>query len=221
MLTSIIRFVGITCFLFLASYLLYVHKVTEDIKSGKSTPKVLIEFPIHETSPQDYLLTKKKIEDFSIAALDNQTTTLTLNAYDLNNIYTKGINLNKYIPGNFFYYEIKDNIIVESILEWPSLVFLAVCSTEKRTISFNVEDNIVLETSKIIEIDGRQINNKNYNITAPLVYSKIISYIFGGIKSPSDAPGFSSDAAEYQRTLRLMGKIKSIEIENNHLIIKT
>lgn len=219
MLTSITRFIGITCFLFLAANFLYVRKVTEDIKSGKNIPKVLVEFPIHETSTQDYLATKKKIEDFFLATLNNQVTNLTLNADDLNNIYTKGINLNKYIPGKFLYYEIKDNTIVESKLEWPSPDFLTVCYTEKRTITFHLKDNIVLETSKLIEVDNRQI--KDETITAPLVYSKIISYIFGGIKSPSDAPEFSSDAAEYQRTLRLMGKIKSIEIEDNLLIIKT
>lgn len=68
-------------------------------------------------------------------------------------------------------------------------------------------------------MDNREINNDN--ITAPLAYSKIISYIFGGIKSPSDAPGFTPDAAEYQRAIRLMGKIKSIEIKDDYLIIQT
>ncbi len=221
MLMSTIRFIGIVSFLFLAVNFLYIRKVTEDIKSGNSQPKILVEFPIHKTSQQKYLATKKKIEYFSITALENQASTLTLNADDINNIYTKGINLNKFTPGKFFYYQIQDNLIVETRMEWPSLVFMSVVSTETRTFSFSVNNEVVLETSKFIKTNIGEINDDKYNITAPLIYSKIISYIFGGIKSPSDAPGFSQDAAESQRTVKLIGKIKSIEIKDDSLIIKT
>lgn len=122
-LTSIIRFIGIVSFLFLAANFLYIRKITEDIKSGNSIPQALAEFPIHETSQQKYLTTRKKIEDFSIAALDNQATTLSLNASDINNIYTKGINLDKFTPGKFFYYQIQDNLIIETRLIGHLLFF--------------------------------------------------------------------------------------------------
>ena len=82
-------------------------------------PPIIRDFPDYDTSPSAYLETKNRLENFLSLTLTGQEVELKLSENDINNLYTKGIILNKHEQGNYLYYSIKENSILKTKIEWP------------------------------------------------------------------------------------------------------
>ncbi|NET89920.1 MAG: hypothetical protein F6K45_17800 [Kamptonema sp. SIO1D9] len=212
-LDKIFIFAILIGFLMLAFSLLINPKIVANLKSEK-VPKPLQNFPVHQTNPDSYLATKSKLDRFlDLLVADEENIELQLNQSDLNNLYTKGIQIDKYKPGRYFYYSIQEKFIRELMLEWPVIIGLTSFKTREKTIYFEDlnQRNQVVYSSKMI---------KDVVSTIPLSKSGLMLFLFGASRSPALVPNKSSANVEYQRAIILINKLKSVEIKNHYLILK-
>ena len=191
-------------------------KIVVDINNGK-IPEIVENFPVHNTSSNAYLASKNKVEQFINSALIGQHTELKLTQDDLNNLYTKGINLNKYTPGRYLYYQIKDNFVIEKLIEGP--LYIPPNPYRSRKTEFSFSNSELKQHSRIIEEYEKPI--KGSLETFPLSISSLILFILGASNSPDKLPLKFNKTVEYQRAMILLEKIKSIEVDSGYLILRT
>lgn len=190
-------------------------RTTVSLGQGK-IPDCLENFPVHTTTADAYLQSKNKVERFINLALTEQQTELKLSQDDLNNLYTKGIILNKYTPGKYLYYQIQDNVILEKLIEGPWYLPPVPYRTRKTEFSFSKID--LKQFSRIIEEYGKPMKGEQQSFS--LSISSLILFIFGASISPDTLPLKFRKTVEYQRAMVLLKKIKSVEVNNGHLILK-
>lgn len=202
--------------LLLASYLV-VQKKRADIRKGK-IPKILQQFPMHTSSQEEYTKTRLKIENFSSYCLEYQQSILKLNQSEINTIYTQGINLNKYKPGKYFYYEIQNDKIIEYMIRWPaSGPAFTLCYFEKKEIWYSSHGK-VLEHQNLLGTQENSLTREE--IQLPIQYSALILFIFGGSKSPEGFTDFSK-TVQYQKAEKILERLKKVEVKNGILIIES
>ncbi|MDC0831957.1 hypothetical protein POG22_02885 [Geitlerinema sp. CS-897] len=202
--------------LLLVSYLV-IQKKQSDIKKGK-IPKVLQQFPTHTSSQEEYTKTRLKIENFSSYCLEHQQSILQLNQSEINTVYTQGINLNKYKPGKYFYYEIQNDRIMEYMIRWPAFgPAFTLCYFEKKEIWYSSQGK-VLEHQNLLGTQENSLTKKE--IQLPIQYSALIVFIFGGSISPDGFTDFSK-TVQYQKAEKILKRLKKIEVKNGILIIES
>ncbi|MBZ8180919.1 hypothetical protein [Oscillatoria salina] len=182
-------------------------KIIFDVRQGK-IPEALRNFPVHQTHPDSYLETKSKLSHFlDLLAADNKNIELQLNENDLNNLYTKGIQINKYQPGRYFYYTLQEKSICELMFEYPVILSLQSYITRKRIIYFEG----LKQYDKVMDEKFASL---------PLSKSSLILFIFGASKCPAFLSYDFDKTIEYQQAMILIDKLKSIEINDYSLILK-
>ncbi|NET89919.1 MAG: hypothetical protein F6K45_17795 [Kamptonema sp. SIO1D9] len=188
-------------------------KIIFDVRQGK-IPEALRNFPVHQTHPDSYLETKSKLSHFlDLLAADNKNIELQLNENDLNNLYTKGIQINKYQPGRYFYYSIQEKYIRELMFEYPVILSLQSYRTREKIIYFeglNQRNQLIFDSKMIKEVVS----------TIPFSKSSLILFIFGASKCPALLSYDFDKTIEYQQAMILIEKLKSVEINNHYLIFK-
>jgi hypothetical protein len=181
-------------------------KVTIDVNKG-NPPETLKNFPVHQASPEQYLETKNKVNHFiDLLATDNKNIELSLNENDLNNLYSKGITIDIYQPGRYFYYSIQEDYILEKTIEWPLFLVPKPYNTRKKIIYF---DRLK---------QHKKVGKEEFS-TIPLSKFALILFIFGASRSPALLSYKFDETVEYQRALTLIGQLKKIEISNHFLIL--
>lgn len=216
--------------LYIGIRLVLIYKTYGEIKYGRKIPKEILDFPVHQSTQEQYLNSKLKIESFLSAAVENRQFNLILDQNDLNNLFYKGLNLDKSVSGSYFYYAIEEMYILEKCIQWPSWFTLSSIYTEVSHISFedprhpsnpSFEDSIGVPSVNYtkIEEEGRKLNllTKNYPINHLSCF--ICIFDFGYLHLSRYVPNISSN--EYRRAMIAIRNIKSIKIENKTLIIQT
>ena len=89
-------------------------KVNNDLKNGKLA-EAIENFPVHKTSLDAYLKSKSKVDSFICLLSKDKQTGLSLSQEELNDLCSQGETVNKYIPGKYVYYQIKENKVVENL----------------------------------------------------------------------------------------------------------
>ncbi|NJO96441.1 MAG: hypothetical protein HC764_10800 [Pleurocapsa sp. CRU_1_2] len=199
----------------IVSFIRY-RKTTFNLGKGK-IPGCLEDFPVHTTLPEAYLKSKDKVKQFTDLLITGQQGELKLSQDDINNLYTKGIILNKYTAGRYLYYQIKDNIILERLIEGP--LFLSPKSYRMRIKEISFSSNNLERYSRIIEEYGRKMNEEKQIFS--FYTSTLILFIFGGLRSPDCTFYKHEETVEYQKAMILLEKIKNIEIDDDYLILRT
>ena len=110
----------INIFRLILTSILY-REVKNGLNNGKLT-ETIEDFPIHKTSLDAYLKSKYKVDNFIELLSKDQSAELILSQEELNDLCTKGEIVNKYIPGKHVYYQIKENKVVENVIEGPSVL---------------------------------------------------------------------------------------------------
>jgi hypothetical protein len=200
-------------------------KIILDVEKGR-IPKKLAEFPTHMTSKSSYNRVKNKTRVFIDLVLEDQKTKLILNEDEINTLYSKGISLNKYLPGHYFYYEIKNNLVVEKSIAWP---YFSIKGYKYQTKNIYFEfDSTIQEKYPDVNTNIQEKNElfdgslmEPHDIKIPISYSPLISFVLDG--SSSSALLFPSDTktVEYQRFLNVLEKLKKIEVQEGSLILET
>jgi len=181
-------------------------KVATDVNKG-NPPETLKHFPVHKASPGQYLETKNKVNHFiDLLATDHKNIELKLNEADLNNLYSKGITIDIYQPGRYFYYSIQEDYILEKMIEWPLFLVPKPYNVRERIIHFN----------HLIQND--KVMNEKF-ATLPLSKSSLILFIFGASRSPAFLSYKFDETVEYQRAITLIEKLKNVVISNYFLIL--
>ncbi|PPT10832.1 hypothetical protein CKA32_006448 [Geitlerinema sp. FC II] len=173
---------------------------------------------MHTSSQEEYTKIRLKIENFSSCCLDRRQSILQLNQLELNTVYTQGINLNKYKPGKYFYFEIQKDKIIEHIIEWPALgPAFTLCYFGKKEIWFSSQKKIV-EHLNILEVQEKSLPKDE--VQRPIQRSALIVFIFGGSISPDGFTDFSK-TVQYQKAEKILKRLKKIEVKNGILIIES
>lgn len=191
-------------------------EVMNNLYDGKLA-EAIEDFPVHETSLDAYLKSKYKIDSFIDFLSQNQSAELILSQEELNDFYTKGKTINKYVPGTYIYYQINEGKIVEISIEGPSNLPPNPYFTKTREIYFS--SNSLEEYFVITEENGKKINDRSLSYS--LEKSSLICFIMGIIDFPDRFPFKFKKSNEYQKGLVLLNKLKNIEINNNSLVLKS
>lgn len=199
-------FLIILASLMIAFSVVISRKIISDIKKGK-IPDTLRNFPVHKTNSKKYLETKNKVNHFlDLLATDHQNIELKLNEADLNNLYSKGIIIDKYQPGRYFYYSIQEDYILEKMIEWPLFLVPKPYQTREKIIYFN----------NLKQYD--KVENEEF-ATLSLSKSALILFIFGASRSPALLSYKFDETVEYQRAITLIEKLKKVEISDYFLVL--
>ncbi|WP_017325269.1 hypothetical protein [Synechococcus sp. PCC 7336] len=89
---------------------------------------------------------KEKSQEFILSTLEGRSFILKLDSLDLNEMYLRGENRSKYLPGVHYYYEIVGDRIVELRIQWPETTKDG-CYMSRREISFSRKDSDWIEES--------------------------------------------------------------------------
>ncbi|ELS33250.1 hypothetical protein Pse7429DRAFT_1589 [Pseudanabaena biceps PCC 7429] len=93
------------------------------IINGKM-PQAVVDFPIYETTPEEFASLKQKFEEFLQSGLENGRSELILTVEQLNCIICRGITQVKVGGGTRpgpIYYEIDNQQLIERSLSYPNL----------------------------------------------------------------------------------------------------
>jgi hypothetical protein len=207
-----------------------IYKTYSEIKDGQKIPKAILDFPVYQSNQEEYRTSKLKIESFLCAAVENRQFNLSLDQHDLNNLFYKGLNFDKSVPGSYFYYSIEENYILEKCIQWPSWFTLSSIYTEISHISFedsrypsnpSFEDSIGVPSGSYIKIEeeGRELGilTRNYPINHLSLF--VCIFDFGYLRLSRYVPNIESP--EYRRAMIAMRNIDSIRIQNRNLIIQS
>jgi|GEM_PF-4405039 len=189
-------------------------KIILDVNKGKP-PRKLKDFPSIETSEVDYKQVQYKIRSFCDSALKNKTIELSLNEFEINTLAVKGSLLNKYIPGEYFYYQIKEDSIIEKMIIWPFLSAKGYKYRE-RWIYF-VTKTQLWERTQVF--DGTLM--EPYEKTLPISYSSLIVFVLGGSKTSASLTLNAKQTVKYQQALNIIEKLRNVEIKQGFLILET
>lgn len=191
-------------------------KIVFDIRASGKLPKVFEDFPIHLSSYDEYLEIKQRIKEFINAAISGHPYKLLISESDLNNLYTKGITLNKFNLGNFKYYSIINNEVIEKEMTLPDSNGIYGFRSKTKRIRFT-GDGHRWEESVITEINGKVKKNPNSTIKKiPLLGSEIIEYIFDDRISPPYAQAFFPT----KKLVGALSGLKTLEIRDGLIIFE-
>ncbi|MDG3494553.1 MULTISPECIES: hypothetical protein [Pseudanabaena] len=87
-------------------------------------PQAVVDFPIYETTPEEFASLKQKFEEFLQSGLENGRSELILTVEQLNCIICRGITQVKVGGGTRpgpIYYEIDNQQLIERSLSYPNL----------------------------------------------------------------------------------------------------
>ena len=192
-------------------------KVRNNLQEGL-LPEEIENFPMHETSQEEYQEVKAKVDSFRKLLLENDFTELVLNQGELNDLVLKGEQICKYAKGIYSYYEIQENRIIEYLIEGPSYLPPNPYFTRTKEIYFFTSRGKPQQYHKIIKENGRNIN---YQISPySLDKSSLIFCILGISPSPDRFPFKFRRSLEFEKGLDFVNKVRSVQVLNGTLVIK-
>ena len=202
--------------LILITYLNF-SKIASSVKTGKF-PQFIIDFPICEATHSHYLRTKGKVDVFSNLAIDNQEAELKLNEFEINTLHTKGVTVNKYLPGRYYYYCLQSDSIIRKDLVWPSLNLIGYQLWSIR-IKFAKKNDCLKEVS--LGLEGFPKPKEKDALTVNISRAPLVLLIFGISISPICYISSRIEPNEYERVVSIISKLKEIEIKDGFLIMRT
>ena len=185
----------------------------------RKAPKSIAKFPTFQTSRNSYIKTTEKVNHFINSITKNNDAELELTAQEINHLHAKGISTDIYLPGKYLYYEIEDSCIIQHLIEWPIFSIRPYNQINKKICFLMNEDNIKF-SSKYIEIYSKPEESESY--INDISFSPLIIFILQGSSDPSRIPfDFDADSEEYKKTMKLVDKIKYLNIVDNKLAFKS
>jgi hypothetical protein len=162
------------------------------LEKGLPLPKRLSDFPVHSTSTGAYIASFHKVETFMQQVLESISAELWLNSDDINNIYLKGITIDKYrvspksdyvpffIPkfeNDFFYFELQEHTMMYKRIRYPTLEGEDGISSETMDVQFEKVDQKYRMKLNCIELHGKDVAEcfRSNPIYQFLAYTELMS----------------------------------------------
>ncbi|NEO82986.1 MAG: hypothetical protein F6J87_01810 [Spirulina sp. SIO3F2] len=184
------------------------------------TPEAAKNFPSHKSSHSDYLEVKARIQDF-LKGTENGHAEVILSSNDLN-VLNEERGSNKIVKKSdsfkiLEYYKISEDFIYNRCLIYPA-INAAGYSEYTELIKFESKNNTIKEIRKTIVSKPPSIQYIFQKITGIFYKSPLIrsSIVYLALRTVSSDCGYSVDDID-----NLISKVKSIEIRNSELIIKS
>jgi hypothetical protein len=215
----------------LATWKLYQH-----LERGESLPERLDNFPVQQTSMQDYLNVCEKIGNFKQEILRGNSYELVLNSSDINNLYLKGKSINKYNVNNlygivplaskycnkFLYFQLSNNAILRKRVEYFTMSSIGMPDgiiTETLETRFKNKLDGVFKYGCVIEWNDKKMDSgedwADSKFTSSILGSTLIKAILTGDFDPS----VDTDINQENLITTIISKIRYVEVSNNNLLI--
>lgn len=162
------------------------------LEEGLPLPIRLSSFPVHDTSTVAYIASFAKVETFMNQVIELGSAELWLNSDDINNIYLKGVSVNKYrinpqslfyplvVPkyaNDLFYFELQNHTLVRRRIRYPTLEGKDGINSETLEIMFEKVDSEFRVKRRCIEFNGSDIeaNSRNNPVYRFLESTELLS----------------------------------------------
>ena len=205
----IFAIIGVS-FLYLAWEGIYFYWHKSRVEAGKY-PRIIEDFPVHSSTFEECRTAQVKIENFIQSVLSDDTSDITLNANEINALATKGMKLDKYKPGTYIHYSIKEDFIEERYLRWPSIPGVKGCWTRTTVIKFSQDEHDSPKEINRITMEAER-KKKSTAFHRDLKKSAVIRYLFNLSQSPALLLNTDSGTVDYQRGIKAIDLIRSVEI---------
>lgn len=192
-----------------------IRKLFKNFETGHNLPKVLVDFPVYETSESEYRLVRQKVEQFVLAVEAANHAEVSLTADDLNCLRTKGESPDKIGSDSIMslpsYYEIQDGRIYKHSLKIAPFVSSSGFRRFVFEVDFEKEDGRFIEIHRIIKKNGKEVEvekqlaTKNRSICYQLL--DIVLYL--------------DKTLAWKDSMKLvLGKLQEIEVQENKLVLR-
>ena len=175
---------------------------------------------------EQYELLREKILEFRVAALNNQNAELILTANDINSLYAYFYSEHFQLPDNncffttIYCYEIQENEIIQKLVDSYVYFYHQKYFYTKTALKFILDNGVIQESQRVFMIFNEDAFTSRYLPVIPSLSSGLINFILR-----SQHHGFLPDhvmieyIADKITVEEIIKKLKSIEIEDNKLIL--
>jgi hypothetical protein len=192
----------------IAAYL-NTSRVMRNVNAGYDLPSILVDFPIYETSDDEYRQTRRKMEAFILAVEAGQPSQVELSADELNCLSTKGKTPNR-VGFSFSlpeYYRIYDGKVYSSAIALVPWLSYSGYWTFKSEIEFVRRDARFSVIGHLVERNGKARSAKK----RPVVFeTQLFTYLLC----------LDSTTEWFKSAELVLNRLQSIEVIENQLILK-
>jgi hypothetical protein len=249
---SLIRFFEFTALILLASqakdyFATFVLRCFTLPRQG-NLPARLENFPVLSTDIKQYQVVRGKINTFMDSVLSGIDAEVHLNADEVNQIYLKGLAINKYkenflhylypiiVPkykNEYLYFRIEKKWIYQHYIRYPDTGGVDGVFTQTKAFSFKKDRSSFSVSRKQSEVNGRSFEHSPENnvycnkfldivrndIDYEAIYPDFFLFLFGLELSPSGSVINSTSHSEYQRAASVIRNIQTVEIAEHEIIM--
>jgi hypothetical protein len=190
----------------IAAYLNTV-KIMRNVASGNDLPLILADFPIYETTEDEYRQTRQKMEAFILSVEAGQSVQIALSADELNCLSTKGKTPSRSAWSLPEYYGIRDGKVYGDAITVVPFVSCSGYWSFGSEIEFVRGDEGFSEIGHLIERNGKPRSPKK----SPQRFS---TRLFTAILCLDQTPQWSNSA----RTV--LTQLQAIEVIDEQLILR-
>jgi hypothetical protein len=190
-------------------------KLFKNFETGHNLPKVLVDFPVYETSESEYRLIRQKVEQFVLAVEASTHIEVSLTADDLNCLRTKGESPNKIGSNSIMslpsFYEIQDGRIYKHSLKIAPFVSSSGFQRFVFEINFEKEDGKFIEIHRMIKKNEKEIEiEKQLSIKNEFVCHQLLDIIL-----------YLDKTLAWKDSMKLViGKLQEVEVQENKLVLR-
>jgi hypothetical protein len=182
-------------------------RILRNVSAGVNLPKVLADFPIYDSSAEVYRQIRQKMETFILVVEAGELAEIQLSADELNCLSTKGKTPERSAWSLPEYYEVKDGQIYASDISVAPFISRSGYYSFKSRIEIERRDGHFCEVGKVIERNGKSVSPQK----RPLTFA---TQLLGTIL-------MLDKTKEWNESYRLLlGKLQSIEVINNQVVLR-
>ena len=198
-------------------YMVFIYfnsqRLSKNLTDRHNLPKIYTNFPVYETSEEEYRLIRKKMETFILSVEADRSAQVELNSNEINSLYKKGKNISdsetKFIFSLPNFYEIRDGKIYKYSIGFFPFSWTGFLSNIHE-IEFLEQNGNYFTTQKIIEHNGKKISPKKQSLVSQPLGGDLIDTLLRLDKT-----------MEWSDSMKLViSKIRHIEISQDKLILR-
>ena len=192
----------------IAAYL-NTSRIMRNVRAGYDLPSILVDFPIYETSDDEYRQTRRKVEAFILAVEAGQPSQVELSADELNCLSTKGKTPSRTefsfsLPEH---YKIHEGKVYSSAITLVPFLSYSGYWTFKSEIEFVRGDERFLIIGHLVERNGKVRSAKK----RPVVFE---THLF------TDLLCLDSTTEWFNSSEVVLNRLQSVDVIEDQLILK-
>jgi hypothetical protein len=183
-------------------------RIVRNVAAGVDLPRVLADFPIHNSSEESYRQIRQKMETFILAVEAGESAQIQLSNNELNCLSTKGNTPDRSAWSLPEYYEIKDGQVYACDISVAPFISRSGYYSFKSRIEIERRDEHFCEVGHVIERNGKSVSAQK----RPLTFT---THLLGTIL-------MLDKTKEWSESYRLvLCKLQSIEVIDSQIVLRS